>query len=686
MTEPSEEMVATFRDEAAGRLDAMDSALMSVEAGDADDGVVDELFRDAHTLKGTAGMLGLEDISSLAHAVEDVLSTVRDSGEFPVSLAGVLLRATGTLRRMTNGENEPAGDLLRELAVQSAAGQKDADPAPHEDPVPHEDPDPGDGAAREDQSGAAGRRQREAQRHPTIRVPAEKIDDLVDMVGEVIQDRQRLAHSLRHEAGKELDVAGMLGTGERVLNDLRDTAVGIRTLPISVIAGHMSRAVRDLAHSAGKDVELVVSGGETELDRAILESLPEPLTHLFRNAIDHGIEPPDDRVRKGKPRRGKIELRAVPRGGLVEIEVSDDGRGVPAAVAEAARSAGSLVDVLTRPGFSTSSEVTDLAGRGVGLDAVRAYTRSLGGSLDIRSVRERGTTIVLLLPLVLALMRVLAFGRGGGVFGVPVSVVEEVFAVQSTQSLRGGVAVELHGRSLPLVDIAVLLGADMPDPPPRPSAVATRSGDHSVAVLCDELIAQEEMIVKPLGPLITGSESYLGGAILADGRIVLVLDPMTLSRPEGVVTTEPGSAEKDAALKVLVVEDSATVRELHRRILETAGYAVVMAEDGSQALDLIHQDTEIALVITDLEMPGLDGVQLTRTIRADRERQGLPVIIVTSHSTERDQESGIGAGADAFIAKWNFQQRELLSTIERLLGRRSPETIGEKRREDSRGG
>src|ERR1039457_926259 len=216
----------------------------------------------------------------------------------------------------------------------------------------------------------------------TLRVPAEKIDHLLDVVGEVVQSRRRLTHSLAEEGPLSLEITEVLGIGDRMLDELKDIAVGMRTLPLSVITGPFPRAVRDFARAEGKSVDFVVTGPDTELDRVILESLSEPLGHLLPNAVNHGIEPEAERERMGKPSHGRLEVRAVPHGSLVEIVVADDGRGVSPEVIEEARREGSLAEVLARAGYSTAKSVTDLAGRGVGLDAVKMYAQSLGGKLE----------------------------------------------------------------------------------------------------------------------------------------------------------------------------------------------------------------------------------------------------------------------------------------------------------------
>jgi two-component system chemotaxis sensor kinase CheA len=406
----------------------------------------------------------------------------------------------------------------------------------------------------------------------------------------------------------------------------------------------------------------------------ILESLFEPLTHLLRNSVIHGIEPPDERVRAGKPPTGRIELRAIPRGRLVEIVVADDGRGVSPEVLEQAQSEGSLAELLARPGFSTAKEVTDLAGRGVGMDAVRAHVHSLGGSFEVRSEPGLGMSVLLLLPLALALLDVLLFERGGTVFGVPLSAVEEVVRAEGVLTLEGKPSLDVRGRPLPVTDLAVLVGAQArPLGQGPPGLIMSASGRRAI-VTCDELLGEQEVVVKPLSALLNAPDGYLGAAILGDGRIALLLEPAALIRGFHRHTSAPApapaaAAAATAAPRILVAEDSFTVRELQRSILEAAGYDVLTARDGQEALTTLQREPGIALVVTDLEMPRLNGLELTRAIRADPERSSVPVVIVTSLASEEDHRAGIDAGADAYMAKQGFSQHVLLSTVERLIGR-----------------
>ncbi len=693
------EFIDIFRDEANERLDQMVNTLLALESGIADDDAIDSLFRDAHTIKGGAGMVGLDGVRDLAHTVEDVLSELREAGEFPTELTATMLRATDALRGLVcEGAPAPA-EIFAELtaALAPAAEQPPAKPAPkgrgratkktaakatavaEAPPVEEVEVETDRAPLPEVPAPIVEPIIRQQSERRTVRVPAEKLDRLLDLVGETVLHRRRLEHALGgEESAASQQITDELGLGERLLGDLKDAAINMRTLPLASIVGPLPRAVRDIATEQGKEVELVVKGAETELDRVILESISEPLVHLLRNSVGHGIETPAERVRARKPGKGRVELRAETRGGRVEITVSDDGKGVSRETHEEARRVGSLVDVLTRAGYSTATEVTELSGRGVGLDAVKRHVESFGGTMEVRSEPGKGTAIVLQLPLALALLEVLLFVRAGTVFGLPLPTVEEALSIGDTYSLQGRPALELRGGQLPLFDVAELVGCPPTPLPDGAPALVVSAGGRRIAAACDTLLGEEEVVVKPLGPLFR-VDGYLGAAILGDGRIALLLDAMSLTRGQRRVATalpsvaSSGGAgtdeEVDLAPKVLVVEDSFTVRELQRGILEAAGYRVATARDGREGLDVLGRDEEIALVITDIEMPEMDGFALTQAIRADAVRASLPIVVVTSLGSEEDRRRGIDAGADAYMVKRSFDQQAMLETVERLLGR-----------------
>jgi two-component system, chemotaxis family, sensor kinase CheA len=651
-TEPEPEFLEIFKDEARERLDRIVETLLSLENGTARDDAVDSLFRDTHTIKGAAGMVGRDEIRTLAHAMEDVLAAARAYGSYPAELTDLLLRAADAIRRHVEGASLPTESLLHELRRALDRG----------------------GATMPAVASSAAATTPRAQGRRAIRVPPEKIDTLLDLVGETVLHRRRLEHVLETETERVgQSISDELDVGERLLDNLKDAAVGMRTLPLATITGPLPRAVRDLAVEAGKEAELTIVGAETELDRAVLERLTDLLVHLLRNAVAHGIEHPAEREHLGKPRRGRVELRAQQRGGVVEVSVGDDGRGVSEQVLAEAQSS-SLVEVLAAAGYSTADEVSELSGRGVGLDAVKRQVESVGGTLELRSVPAKGTDVIMRLPLALALLDVLLVERGENVYGLPLASVEEVLSIADTTSLGGRPAIELRGRSIPVADIVELVGGTPARHSDRAPAIVVAASGRRVAAVCDALIGKEEVVVKPLGPLLQSLSTYLGAAILGDGRIALLVDPLAAVRSAGrrAVATTPDVAPVRTGgdtPRVLVVEDSLAVRELQRGILEAAGYQVETARDGREALDRLGRDETIELVLTDVDMPEVDGIELTKTIRADPAREHLPIVIVTSKGEDDDRRRGIDAGADAYMVKRSFDQQALLDTVERLIGR-----------------
>jgi two-component system chemotaxis sensor kinase CheA len=646
------EFLELFRDETNERLDSMVETLLALESGGTDPEAINSVFRDAHTIKGGAAMVGLVTVRDLAHVMEEVLAKARATGTFPAQLAEPLLRGADALRRHIAGDDEATPDLIDDLAaslVSAFAAEPDG---------------PADAAVPPTTAPAPDRR--------AIRVPPEKIDRLLDLVAETVLHGRRLEHVIGEgRTGEDEAVSDELDLGGRLFGELKDAAIQMRMLPLATITAPLPRAVRDIATAEGKDVQLLISGDDTELDRIILESLSEPLVHMVRNAVGHGIETPSEREAAGKPPRATVELCAKQRGGTVEIVVSDDGRGVSQALMDEAGRHGSLADVLARPGFSTAAEVTELSGRGVGLDAVKRYVEGFGGTLEVRSEPGNGTEIILVLPLALALLEVLLVERGGNVFGLPLASIEEALCAETVLTLEGRSALELRGRSVRLADLADLIGAPAPPLPAGSPAIIVTAGGRRIAATCDRLLGQDEVVVKPLGALLASAPGYLGAAILGDGRVALLLDPAALSRAgesKPRLAPAPAGRERPLAPKILVVEDSFTVRELQRSILQAAGYRVEIACDGSEGLDRVAADPEIDLVITDLEMPKMNGLELTRAIRARAESASLPVVIVTSLGSDDDRRAGVEAGADAYMVKQSFDQHALLDTVERLVG------------------
>jgi len=673
-----ERLLSIFRSEATERLDQMVQTLLAVEEGRGDAEAIRELFRHAHSLKGTAGMVGLGDIGTVAGAVEDVLSQARTSGELDPALAAPLLAVTDAIRGAMAGQPMDAPALVAQLrAAQLRGGEEPAaapDPEPEPEPAPAQADGGGNGGAPVAAPPATSRRDPPpavpAQGVRTLRVAADRVDELLDVAGQALMNLRQWEHAVGETADEYTRDA--LEEGETLMLGLQHAVLDLRTLPLASIVGRFPRAVRDIAAVEGKEVQLDLVGVDAQLDRAILDNLPDLIVHLLRNAVSHGIETPDEREAAGKPRVGRIELRAEARGSEVTLTIADDGRGVAPELLARADSPLELAELLATPGLSTADAVGDLAGRGVGLDAVRRDVEALGGALLVSSQPGQGTECMLRLPATLAVLGLLLVERGDQIFGLGLANLEEVAEADQIVVLGDRVVVDLRGDAVPLVDLADVLG--MRDVRPATGPVVIVSAlNRRVAVRVDALRGEREGVVKPLGPLLARVPGYVGATFLDDGSIALIADGRHIVRRSTriappVLPTEPAApVPVEASPKVLVVDDQFTVRELQRSILSGAGYTVLTARDGREALELLEQEPDVRLVLSDVEMPVMDGFALLLTLRDDPRWATLPVVIVSSRGSEEDRRRGAEAGADAYVDKAEFDQRALLETVQRLV-------------------
>jgi two-component system chemotaxis sensor kinase CheA len=459
-------------------------------------------------------------------------------------------------------------------------------------------------------------------------------------------------------------------------------------LPLSNLTSGMGKLVRELARDSGKEVELVVQGASLEVDRRILEQMRTPLIHLLRNAVDHGIEAPVARLRAGKPVRGRIAIDIAPRdGNQLEIAIADDGAGIaldkvkaraarmglePPPRAEAADDA-RWADLVFESGLSTSPMLTDLSGHGLGLAIVREKVERLGGS--VRAAPGEGgvgTTFSIVLPATLATFRGLLVQAGGRPFVLPSRNVERVGRVlrEAVHAGPAGESVDWHGETLPLAGLAAAL--DMPaharpaSEGPHLQIVVLASGERRLAFVVDEVVGDQEVLVRPLAPPLRRVRNVSGATLLGAGRVVPLLNPADLLKSAQRVGQPSQRPHRTATASLLVADDSPTSRSLLKDILESAGYRVTTAADGLDALASL-QAGDYDLLISDVEMPRLDGFGLTARLRTDRRLAELPVVLVTALDSREDKERGVEVGANAYIVKSGFDQRHLLDAIRTLL-------------------
>ncbi|HET8628291.1 MAG TPA: chemotaxis protein CheW [Thermomicrobiales bacterium] len=501
-------------------------------------------------------------------------------------------------------------------------------------------------------------------------------------------------------AGNEL---GLLHDGfdqalnrqRRIANDLQDQLMEVRLVPISTVMPRLYRAARNVALRRGREVDLVLDGEETGIDKVLLEELTDPLLHIVRNAVDHGIEDPAARVARGKPATGTIRISATREGNEAIVRVADDGAGIDvAAVLERARRRGYALrrddqplSLIFLPGLSTSETVSDISGRGVGLDVVRTNIGRLKGTIDVASTPGAGTTFTIRLPIMLTVTRALLVRAGAQTFAVPLAVVEEVvqFRREQVQTVGGADLLDLDGASYPLVSLAEALGLTPAGDAEAARALIVRTADQRYALAIDELLGQQEVVIKRLGRRLYTVPGLAGATILGNGAVVLILNvPDLLGERERRVRTAPASAGAAPARLApapaderlaLVVDDSLSVRRVVARTLERDGWRVLQAKDGLEALDVLAWARPRVLVL-DIEMPRMDGYELAERLRNDPDHGALPIVMLTSRAGEKHRRKAFELGVAAYLVK-PFDEAELLRTARELAdARRAWSVVG----------
>ena len=705
---------AMFAEEAEGRLATLSELLLELERNGADQELLSSVFREAHTLKGAAAVVGLADVLRVAHAMEEILEGLRrgDASATP-ELVDALLGAVDGMREMVpavlagDDRGDHADRLVAALRTHRPAPVPPVDnrrtATPDSATLPPGGAEPGAGsvpaapgppppapAAPGPPPPAPAHR----SRRRSIRLPVERLDDMVRLVGEASAAALRVGRLVTDQLGADPAGVPELGDLTRILERLQERTLQARMVPFGTIAEPLRRAGRDLARSLGKAVELEVRGQETELDRGVLEQVADPLLHLVRNAVDHGIEPPEGRLAAGKPPLGTVTVQAMQLGSEVVVTVTDDGRGIDLErVRQRAGEAGDRLDgvgddealyAIFRSGLSTAATVSEVSGRGVGLDVVRTSLAAVRGRVEVHSEPGSGCEFRLSVPITLAVLPCLLVETAGRRFAIPMhSVVSAEAAGWSEDHVEGQVVIRVRDQVLPVSDLAATLdssGGRAEAPAGDRPAVVVASMTRRHAFRVDTLLGQRNVVVKDLGRLLPRLGLLAGAALEPDGSILLVLDVSGLVDRARWIRSAGGPARAAAPAElpapaepasILVVDDTAVVRELERSILEQAGYRVRTAGDGHQALAALA-DAPADLVVTDVDMPNCDGLQLTRSIRAEPSLAGLPVLVVTSKSTDADRRRALEAGADAYLRKGDLDQRALLEVVGRLLGRPLP--------------
>ncbi|WP_339530414.1 MULTISPECIES: hybrid sensor histidine kinase/response regulator [unclassified Pseudomonas] len=741
-------LLELFSLEADAQTQVLSAGLLALERNPTQADQLEACMRAAHSLKGAARIVGVDAGVSVSHVMEDCLVSAQESRLYlqPEHI-DALLQGTDLLMRIATPGNDvgPADieayvALMEHLLGPSQAPVKATPPAAPEPVVEELPPEPEPAPPITAEPPRQNKRMTEGGER-VLRVTAERLNSLLDLSSKSLVETQRLkpylaslqrlkriqSQSVRaldtldgqlKTVGFNLEAQEALADTRRLLSEaqallaekhaeldefgwqagqraqvLYDTALACRMRPFADVLAGQVRMVRDLGRSLGKQVRLEIEGEKTQVDRDVLEKLEAPLTHLLRNAVDHGIEMPEQRLLAGKPAEGLIRLRASHQAGLLVLELSDDGNGV-----DLERLRGTIVDrhlspletalrlseeelltFLFLPGFSLRDKVTEVSGRGVGLDAVQHMVRQLRGAVVLEQAAGQGSRFHLEVPLTLSVVRSLVVEVGEEAYAFPLAHIERMcdLAPDDIVQLEGRQHFWHEGRHVGLVAASQLLqrpaGQSQSD---TLKVVVIRERDAVYGIAVERFIGERTLVVLPLDDRLGKVQDISAGALLDDGSVVLIVDVedmlrsvdklLNTGRLERIARRSQQTTEAPRK-RVLVVDDSLTVRELQRKLLLNRGYEVAVAVDGMDGWNALRSE-DFDLLITDIDMPRMDGIELVTLLRRDSRLQSLPVMVVSYKDREEDRRRGLDAGADYYLAKASFHDDALLDAVVELIG------------------
>ena len=771
-----EELKDIYQISSQEHLQNLEAGILNLEQDPTQLEIIDDLLREAHSLKGDSRVVGVSTMEAVTHALEEVLGKIqRQELAWTSQLGDRLYQTLDGMQRLVEEAltGKPSGTNIEQTieqlveftqSTQHSFAQLESPALPEEEefPLTHQ---PRSELIQQSQSAAiatANEQERslvaaadeiaiyptkidQPYRIETVRVPTKALDKLVTQVGELIVSKTRMSHTVEEieqvsNLWKELKTKGFQKSNvdryeqetetpevrleqkianlrtlaqenntklEFVVGELEEKIANLRQLPLSQVFQLFPRLVRDLAKEQAKQVQLLIQGGDTQVDKKILEEIKDPLMHLIRNAIDHGIETPNERRYAGKPAQATIKLTGYQAGNKIIIELEDDGRGLNiekiknTAIKRSLycseelknMSVSQLHALIFQPGFSTCNFVTEVSGRGVGMDVVKNNIEKLKGIIEIDSVPHQGCTFNLRLPTTLAKSDVLLVEIHGIAHAIPVDFVEANLQIDPERifPLEGKDAIIIDGKAVSVANLADLL--QITNSPAYAVAakhkqattglkpcVLMKVGEERFGLVVDRLLDIIDVAFKPQSNILRRVRNVAGATILGTGQVCMILDATDLLQslkgnnssllamlPESQATATANAANlQPGKLKILLAEDSILVRTQEKRLLEAAGYEVVTAIDGLDGYNKL-QNSYFDAVISDIEMPNLDGFSFTERIRQHEEYSELPIVLVTSLSTDRDKRRGAEAGANAYIVKGQFNQNVLLDTLARLI-------------------
>lgn len=710
-----QELVQDFLVETNEIIENLDHDLVELESNQNDLELLNKIFRGAHTMKGSSSFLGFNKLAELTHHAEDILNKLR-KGEMVVTreIMDTLLEFVDKTKQIIsdieNGtDSTDCSSVINDLKLASEgkltsktkntsaaqlaqtpqAAQPAAAPAPQAAPKQE----------------AAKPTHQATQVEQTIRVDVSRLDSLVNLVGELVLSRNMLsqiAGELENKFENEYLVEQLLvATNSIGMNttELQLAIMKTRMIAIGKVFNKFPRVVRDIARDTGKEIELIISGEETELDKQVIESIGDPLLHMIRNSCDHGVETPEVRLAKGKPRMGTVNLSAYHEGNHVVIEIKDDGAGMdPDKLKRKAIEKGVITvdeansmddkqafSLIFKPGFSTAEKITNISGRGVGMDVVRTNIEKLNGIITIDSKINEGSTFYLKLPLTLAIIQALLVEVAGETFAIPLASVVETVRITNEEihSFEGREVLKLRDRVLSLIRLDEAFALDELEQD-EIYVVVVALAEKQLGFIVDKLIGQEEIVIKSLGDYLGGNPGIAGATITGDGRVRLILDvagviEVAQNMPRRIRNTKKlssnkrstvqAAAKKTNAVKILVCDDSSTDRKITKKILESQDWIeTVEAPSAKDALNILERDNSVDLIISDIMMPDMDGFRLARSIR--EKGYDIPIIAISARMEPADRKKMNASGMNAFIQK-PINQQLLVDKIDELISQKN---------------
>ncbi|HJS71115.1 MAG TPA: response regulator [Acidimicrobiia bacterium] len=669
MVENTPELTKIFREEVDERSRRLVEGARSLAAGELAAASVTDMLRDAHTIKGSAGLLGYDLIREGAARLETMWRTVAEG-----SAAGAeqVSSMEAIARRLLPAVTDPDDAELRSLLTQDEPERAQGEPGPSRDTVTLRGPDLGS-------LGGLLTSVSESLLGGATRVDTADLYRLINRIVEVALDAEAIADlSLVSIEGADPDVfrrswRAQLARLSQSVTEIQDQAVSLANVSFFDAVSTFPQFVRYLGRRSGKDVRFELSGHDVQLDRQIVDLIREPLRHLLVNAVDHGIESPETRLARGKSVSGLVRVAARVVDDRVEVSVTDDGAGVDwARVADVARMSGlsvtppDLSPILFQPGFSTLDEPTEFSGAGDGLPEAAEAAGQVHGSVTLDSESGRGTSVTMTLPLSMVLQNVVVVAVGDQFWGIPEASVEASMPLTTAEftTQSNGREVKFESAAVPVLSLSAAVGAEERDDDSELLVVNTRSG--MVAVTVSEIIDRRRVAVKNLGPIIEGSGGIKGAAQLGGGQVLVVLDPDFL----GVVARHRPHLIQDRP-RILVVDDSAGVRQLLSATLNGAGFAVEVAGSAQEAMAAMSREDFSAMVV-DYSMPRSNGVELVRAMRSAEVR--IPIVMVSGVATQEEKDAAWAVGVDAYLDKFDLRKGVLTKTLRQLIGAEDADT------------